>query len=471
MSVERSQQKYLYLSLAIVTAISFGLRFWQLDQFDDLIFDEIYYAKFAQSYLTGEALFDAHPPLGKYAIALSIWLHTLFPFTQLGPFANELTLSPVSYRWLNAFTGSLIPLLVFWITKTLTAKNNPSKDLWFVALSSLFVATDGLFITESRYALINIYIVFFGLLGHGLWLFAKKVASRKQAVLYYSLSGLSLGAAISTKWNGLGYLLSLLIWEIYQTVNQKKANTSIQPLFTSFSSKSILFYSTFLGILPIATYCLLWLPHINASDFSFLGLHHTLLTFHQELDSVQTTCSKWYTWPLLIKPMAYAYVEARSQVFTVNNMGNPLLWWLSSASVLLVFSSQITILTKRLARKKSCKNREKQLKKKIIKQERLSEGIKSYLLIGYLANWLPWIVISRCTYIYLFMPAAVFGFILLAWLLSDWLTTTQPRKNQCIAVVMLSAIALAFLFWLPLSIGSPLTPEQLQLRWWLPSWI
>jgi dolichyl-phosphate-mannose-protein mannosyltransferase len=72
------------------------------------------------------------------------------------------------------------------------------------------------------------------------------------------------------------------------------------------------------------------------------------------------------------------------------------------------------------------------------------------------------------------MPAAVFGFMVLAWLLSEWLYA--PYKIFAVPVkimgwMILAAIALAFIFWLPLSLGSPLMPEALQTRWWLRSWI
>ena len=178
---------------------------------------------------------------------------------------------------------------------------------------------------------------------------------------------------------------------------------------------------------------------------SVFSIHRTLFVFHQELDEFQVACSRWFTWPLLIKPIAYAYEESGSQVYTVNNLGNPMLWWLSGASGLLVGVGWLR------------------------RYERTD--VTTYLLIGYLANWLPWVVVTRCTYNYLFMPAAVFGFVLLAWLMSGWLAMGASVVSRRLGFVMLGAIALAFFFWLPLSLGLPLTPEALQLRWWLPSWI
>ncbi|MBF2098936.1 MAG: phospholipid carrier-dependent glycosyltransferase, partial [Gloeomargaritaceae cyanobacterium C42_A2020_066] len=80
----------------LIWGLSLAVRFWGLNRLDPLVFDEVYYAKFAQDYLTGTPFFDAHPPLGKYLIALGI---------RLGGF------NPIGYRWLNALVGSLVPLV------------------------------------------------------------------------------------------------------------------------------------------------------------------------------------------------------------------------------------------------------------------------------------------------------------------------------------------------------------------------
>ncbi len=73
--------KNLYrIGLLGIFLISLALRFWGLDRFNTLVFDEIYYAKFGNNYLTHTEFFDGHPPLGKYMIALGIWLSSHFPF-------------------------------------------------------------------------------------------------------------------------------------------------------------------------------------------------------------------------------------------------------------------------------------------------------------------------------------------------------------------------------------------------------
>src|SRR4028118_332160 len=87
------------IGITSIFVISAALRFWGLDRFNTLVFDEVYYAKFANNYLTRMPFFNAHPPLSQYIIAIGIWLGSHFPFGNNT--VNGLTgslRSPISYR-------------------------------------------------------------------------------------------------------------------------------------------------------------------------------------------------------------------------------------------------------------------------------------------------------------------------------------------------------------------------------------
>lgn len=147
--------------MIVIFLVSLFLRFWGLERFNALVFDEVYYAKFANNYLTGTHFFNAHPPLSQYIIAIGIWIGSHLPFGQ--DTVNSFTGSARttwSYRWINAFTGSFIPLVVAALALQINHRRS------FALIAALFAAADGLFLVESRYALNNIYLVLFGLLGH-----------------------------------------------------------------------------------------------------------------------------------------------------------------------------------------------------------------------------------------------------------------------------------------------------------------
>jgi dolichyl-phosphate-mannose--protein O-mannosyl transferase len=65
------------IGLLLLWLFAVSLRFWGLERFNTLVFDEIYYVKFADQYLTGTPFFDGHPPLSKYIIAVGIWVAEL----------------------------------------------------------------------------------------------------------------------------------------------------------------------------------------------------------------------------------------------------------------------------------------------------------------------------------------------------------------------------------------------------------
>ena len=196
------------LSILGIFIFAVGLRFWGLARFNTLVFDEVYFAQFGNNYLTKTPFFNAHPPLSQYIIGLGIWIGSHIPFWQNS--LNSLTgslLSSWSYRWANALTGSLIPVIAIFLSYQLSYRRG------FALLAGLFTALDGLFLVESRYALSNIYIVLFGLLGQWFLLLAlEKGPGQKWAKLIKLLvAGISFGASLATKWNGLWFLLGVYV--------------------------------------------------------------------------------------------------------------------------------------------------------------------------------------------------------------------------------------------------------------------
>ena len=113
------------LIILLFFLVSLALRFWNLGQFNTLVFDEVYYAKFANHYLTRTPFLNSHPPLTEYLIAVGMWLGSLFPASP--DIINNLTgswRSTLSYRWLNALTGSFFPLILGAIAYQLTYRRS-----------------------------------------------------------------------------------------------------------------------------------------------------------------------------------------------------------------------------------------------------------------------------------------------------------------------------------------------------------
>lgn len=483
------------MGMVFVFILSLALHFWGLSRFNSLVFDEVYYVKYAQNYLSHTPLFDAHPPLGKYAIALGITVGKYLPFGKDA--VNSLAgaeLSPFTYRWLNALVGSLLTLVVGGIAYQLTHRRT------YALIAALFTTCDGLFLVESRYALINIYLVFFGLLGQLLFLLALKKSGNIERWFWLALSGICLGACAAVKWNGLAFLLAIyLIWICAWVMRRlggkrdsenPRENRNYQVSLPQSPLQNLtqinLFQIAFnFGIIPAIIYYLSWIPHLQINtDTGFWQLHQQIMGFHQGMKStpdVHPYCSSWYTWPLMLRPIAYLYetvsdratpkpslpplpTGAGTVIFDVHAMGNPALWWLSTLAVLLLIGE----LTKRLwvwVKKSGDFD-----KRPVYFPQQKELWCVLYLVLNYAANFLPWVKVTRCTFIYLYMGAAIFAFLSLAWLVERWLHSARPRLRW-MGVTTIFVILLAFIFWLPVYLGLPLSPEGLQMRMLFRSWI
>lgn len=478
-----SRQLFPWFWLGMITLFLFSaiLRFWDLSKFNSLVFDEVYYAQYGVDYLNKKPFFDAHPPLGKYLIAFGIWVGSHLP---IGNSVNNLTgsqLSSFSYRWLNALTGSLIPLIVASIAYQLSQRRS------YALIAGLLTAVDGLFLVESRYALINIYLIFFGLLGQLCFLVAlNKFQQRK---LFLALSGICFGAAASVKWYGLGFLLGIfLVWgcaAIGKLIFLKK--NYIPEILIAKLEESILTKLTLinpgqllvnLGLIPIIIYLLIWIPHLQINPQTGLWeLHKQIFAYHQNLGTGSQEhpyCSVWYSWPLMLRPMSYffekidktptqvsplllpsaAAPETVIQYHDVHGMGNPVLWWLSAIAILVLF----LILILRI--KQFTTN---------INQPAVELSVIIYLLLNYCANYLPWIMVTRCSFIYYYMGALIFAILALAWLIDQYLHYRIWQRGLGVTIIFL--ILCSFVFWIPIFLGLPLSPDEFQSRMWLKSWI
>ncbi len=445
--------------LAIIGIFIFSLvlRFWKLTQFNVLVFDEVYYAKFANFYWLDKPFFGSHPPLGHYLIALGIWFGSLFPASP--DTVNELTgslRSTWSYRWLNALTGSFVPLLVGAIAYEWTARRR------FTLIVMALAALDGLFLVESRYALNNIYLIVFGLLGH---LFFFYYLNRGRG-WYLTLAGIFLGCAGSVKWNGFAFLLGIYLFILvifaqqayYHFVNKTDAPPPLSPFQQAIAQTPITVLLADLVIFPLVTYCVIWIPHFMINpDYGFWGMQKEIWSYHRRIGNtpdVHPYCSPWYSWLVLWRPVAYYYatIHPHKLVQDVHSMANPLLLWFSSLSIFILLGTRVL---QSFAKFKSAF---------------LVNELTLYIGLNYAANLLPWLKISRCTFFYHYMAAYLFSWFALALIL-DSLFASKSKIERWFAGTTLGLIAISFLFWLPIFLGLPLLPQSFSLRMLFPSWI
>jgi dolichyl-phosphate-mannose-protein mannosyltransferase len=468
-----SNRKLATWGIAIVCAISIGLRFWELGRFNSFVFDEVYYAKFANNYLTNTKFFNSHPPLSQYLIAIGIWIGDRLPIGRdhLNTLTGSLR-STFSYRWMNALFGSAIVPVVAALAYQL------SKRMSFAFLAALFMSLDGLFLVDSRYALNNVYLVFFGLLGQLLVLLAIERNGDRQLVLL-SFAGISFGASVACKWNGLWFLLGIYIftaivqiWKLIKSDLQSLAIANSQ--LDRLANIDLIQIAICLVILPIITYSLLWIPHlIQNPKPNFIDVQWEILNYHERIGNgvkVHPYCANWYTWPLMMRPLAYYFVEHKPNYFyDVHAMGNPLLWWLALAAI---FGSIWLVIENYRSIWKNVAIEQTSLVP--IKNLNLNYPIVPlFFTINYAANLLPWVKVTRCLYIYHYMGAVVFAIMGLAWIVDLGLRSSS-RLWRWAGVTTIFGVAASFVFWLPIYLGFSIEKTDLHYRlwdFWIFNWI
>lgn len=123
-------------------------------------------------------------------------------------------------------------------------------------------------------------------------------------------------------------------------------------------------------------------------------------------------------------------------------LGNPLVWWGSTLGLILAFFFW--------------KPKHKE--------------VKWFLYGGYVAYLFPFLFVSRTTFLYHYLPGLIFAVLITAMWLFDPLQSTRDRKLLVWMLTLVSAVILLFVFYAPLSYGTPLTSDQYNQRMLLDSW-
>lgn len=524
----RTQFPWFGVSLLGIWLFSLGLRLWGLGRFNTLVFDEVYYAKFAHNYLSQTPFFDGHPPLSKYLIAIAMWLGDQMPFGQAEK--NGLTgglYAPWTYRWLNALTGSFIPLFIAGIAYQLLHRRS------FALIAALLAAWDGLFLVESRYALNNVYLVILGLLGWWCLLLALNCRPDQETAIettrlhqsgWLVLAGIGFGLSVAIKWNGLWFLLGAYgLWGVAQLVraggrrrmaegderDERDARDARDARDVrdvrdvgGGSPLSRLWWlrgwqvGLYLGVMPFGAYALSWIPHLRLNAKAgywtdFWTLQREILSYHSRVGSGPTVhpyCSTWYSWLVMWRPVAYFYrIAGRGEplpteqdllptnpdrvIYDVHAIGNPVLWWASTIAIGIVLGLAVVALWQWFQRRHSAASGRDAAA--IATQWELppaEQWLVLFLAVNYLAQLLPWVRVTRCIFLYHYMGASVFAALALAWLLDrGWHSDRASWRYLSIGVLVLGG--LAFCYWLPIYLGLPLTPQAFKQLMWFPSWV
>jgi len=440
-----------WITASALSLVALGFRLWHLGTIKGFIFDEVYYAKDAHSLLqhrvemvnSTTASYVVHPPIGKWLIALGI---KLFGFHEFG------------WRFSAAVIGSLSIAIMYFTARKLF------NNFLLSTAASLFMMFDGLELVQSRTALLDIFLMFFLQLAF--------------LALIYSqhwVTGILLGLAAATKWTGLYYMVAFGAFMVYADFRRRQTESRIAESRFNFDdwSRDIGYRALQYLVIPVGIYIASWSgwfftktgwdrdwANLQKSHFSFVPavfrswIHYQaqVLDFHRHLTTPHPYSANPWGWILMARPTAFLYQSPKtcgaptcSQEILA--LGTPLLWWSAAIAVLVTFGYWI-------ARR---------------------EWQSGLLLLAVGAGYLPWFLFQKRTmfsfYAIAFEPFLILVLIYtLSKLLESAPTPRALRTRQSAIAILVMAVALNFLYFLPLYIGSPMSYSAWHAHLWLPSW-
>ncbi len=459
---------FIYAGLFFLAA---SLRFYDLGEPSKPVFDEIYFPKFAYAYIENRSFFHSHPPLAKYVFAVGIYTYHALPWVDaqnLGakPFEQ---VDPLAYRWVNAILGLAFCMLVSLLCWNL------SRSHLFTIICTLFVSIDGALVVASRFGLSNVHILFWGFLA--LFFFSRAVSSHLKS-RYLWFTSTCIGCVICIKWNGLGYWLILvaLLFGFYllralniqHVENEADGNTTwFNPVASlpDLDGITIAKFVIAIFVVPVVVYTVLWMPDrsLNTKE-SFVEIHSQNWRYHKSkvAGDSHPYCSRWYSWPLMHRPISYEFSkdtrvgkDGKTIYFkSIHSFGNPVLYWLSSVAIAVVIVLFLYYSVRAL----------------MIRSVPSFFSVLAFTSTGYLATWLPWAFVSRCTFLYHYQTASVFSFMALAFCLYV-LARRCGRFGKAAVSLLVAAVVVSFVYFLPFTLGIELERATFYDRMWFRSWI
>jgi dolichyl-phosphate-mannose--protein O-mannosyl transferase len=358
-----------WLLAMLTVAIASVTRFWAVGFPPTKQFDEVYYATEAQELLrfgyedNRDYTFIVHPPLGKWAIALTSAL-----------FGNDST----GWRIAPAIAGIVSVLIITRVARRMFHSNV------FGAIAGLLLALDGVSLVQSRVALLDIFLQTFILAGFAALVIDRDQMRARLATLvgggvdlgdgaptlgprpWRVVAGAMLGMACAVKWSALSFWIVFMIMSLVWDRGALKS-AGVRRSWRNAMRRSWLGAIGSLVGVTVTVYLLCWLgwfagenswnrhwadSHRSAARLDLLGVRipfnwgwvpsgirslgdytFNAYRFHESLDSYHPYKSNPWSWLVLGRPVTYYYPSnvtgcgSQNCVRETLLIGTPLMWW------------------------------------------------------------------------------------------------------------------------------------------------
>ena len=403
-------------------------------------FDEIYHARTGYEFVQGFSVYEwTHPPLGKAFIAAGIRLFGMTPF---------------GWRFAGNVFGILMIPLFYALAKKLF------KVTHIAFLTTVLFTFDFMHFVQTRISTVDVYGTFFIML---MYLFMY----RYYQMSFYDLplcktfpplllTGIAFGLGAASKWTaiyacaGIAVLFFAVMLVRYNEYYARRSCGGERLDFAgNFAATGIFCVLVFI-IIPACIYALSYLPYLGTENThgirTVIDNQRDMFVYHSKtvLGSEHPYASRWYTWPVMVRPIFYYSGTVSDTVREgISAFGNPAVWWVGIGAVILnVFFT-------------------------VIYRDRKS----AFLLVGYLSCLLPWIPIERTTYIYHYFPCVPFMVLMIGHCFEK-LYYRHSRAEKKIFICYAAAAVLLFIMFYPVLSGHGAEVNYVDkvLRWF-DSWV
>ena len=392
-------------------------------------FDEIYHARTAYEHLRGVYPYEvSHPPLGKELLALGIRLFGMTPF---------------GWRCMGALFGvAMLPLM--W--DLLRRMFRDDRVAW---CGAALLAFDFMHLTQTRIATIDSFATLFILL---MYLFLYRYFTEGK-LRHLAACGVTFGIGAATKWTclyagaGLGVLWALhWIFAGVQAHRDGDGRRYARRLLGNIG-----FCLVFFVLVPGMIYYASYYPYGAARGLHGAGMYFTreyaaivlenqrfMFTYHSGLVATHPYSSRWWQWLLDLRPILYYLSYGEGTVSTIGAFVNPLLCW----GGLLA----LPVLAYRAWKR---------------------DRTALFILVGYLAQVLPWVFISRLTFEYHYFAATLFLVLALGYVFDR----LRRRGYLGIVYAFTAAAGVLFALFYPVLTGVTIPRDYAwNVLKWLPDW-
>ncbi len=380
-------------------------------------FDEIYHARTAYEFIHGMNPYEnTHPPLGKVLISIGISLFGMTPF---------------GWRFVGTLFGCIMLPLFYLLCKRLL------KNKTAAVLGCGLFALDFMHFAQTRIATIDTYALFFILL---MTLFMTEYL-QTHSFRALGLCGIAFGLGAASKWTCLyaGAGLAVLFF-VDLFMNRREEN------FKQIALKRCGFCMIFFVLIPIVLYALSYLPWTRCEGQSWQTVWNNqfdMYNYHSKLVAEHGYSSPWYEWLVMVKPMVFYRQETMTGgISTIATFGNPLIWW---GGLLALIASVVLGIRKK-------------------------DKTVWVIALSYLAQLLPWVLVSRIVFIYHYFNCTPFLILSILYLcITVW--DKYPKAKKPLIFGLTGVAGILFVMFYPVLSGWEVPIDYVE-NWlcWFPQW-